>query len=169
MGSANTTKARRAALMCPAAIRTDSLALLDATQAPLRSRFPKDSKSWIPSTNRGARADIWVVPDDIRWRACRDPPTGTARMRNTAQRRQVTLPYVRSLGTKAGKLSRGFQDCLQIGSFEKSGVRAALGTPARTERRRARPSRHAKHYRGHERGAGDGGSNATAGPRQGRS
>ena len=30
---------------------------------------------------------------------------------------------------KAGKLSLGFQDCEQIGSFEKSGVRAALGTP----------------------------------------
>ena len=30
---------------------------------------------------------------------------------------------------KAGKLSRGFQDCEQIGSFEKSGVRSALGTP----------------------------------------
>ena len=45
MGSANTTKARRA-LMCPTAIRTDSLTLLEATQAPLRSRFPKDSKSW---------------------------------------------------------------------------------------------------------------------------
>jgi hypothetical protein len=56
------------------AIRTDSLALLDATQAPLRSRFPKDSKSCVPSTNRGARADIWVGPDDIRWRARRDPP-----------------------------------------------------------------------------------------------
>ena len=33
---------------------------------------------------------------------------------------------------KAGKLSRGFQDCEQIGSFEKSGVRAALGCPVAT-------------------------------------
>ena len=35
---------------------------------------------------------------------------------------------------KTGKLSRGFQDCEQIGSFEKSGVRATLGTPIRVDR-----------------------------------
>ena len=39
---------------------------------------------------------------------------------------------------KAGKLSRGFQDCERIGSFEKSGVRAALGTPQGSKRQASR-------------------------------
>ena len=50
------------------------------------------------------------------------------RQRSRCCSRQTPRPS-RSTPRKAGKLSRGFQDCEQIGSFEKSGVRAALGTP----------------------------------------
>ena len=54
---------------------------------------------------------------------------------NVLMRRPADQAFKAELATvsfdaaKAGKLSRGFQDCEQIGSFEKSGVRAALGTP----------------------------------------
>ena len=50
---------------------------------------------------------------------------------------------------KAGKLSRGFQDCEQIGSFEKSGIRGALGA---ARYRRERIERHRDGWRGIQRG-----------------
>ena len=52
---------------------------------------------------------------------------------------------------KAGKLSRGFQDCEQIGSFEKSGVRGALGA---ARYRRERIERRRDGWRGIQRGSG---------------
>ena len=50
---------------------------------------------------------------------------------------------------KAEKLSRGFQDCEQIGSFEKSGVRGALGA---ARYRRERIERHRDGWRGYRGG-----------------